>query len=358
MLDIPVPLLESICFTLGAKPAGRLATVSKALATILSKDAFWHQLSMHTWPAETLAPSIPGLQVRSFYPTWRARVADTNRRGAWRAWRPTDSIWRWKHNCNRRFYCGRATLLALDEIESDLCIFFHAVTNMPDLRPAAGSSIYAVEARPNGGFHVKSRLPRPQCAVLRRSGSEQKGILKWKITDFSPGNLYAFAFATESESGNSDYPLLPFLDLREAGIPAQTSQSSLGSGESSPASAPEQPSTGAAALAVASQFFQSVANAGTSAAQTLVSSGATAASTGMAWAAGRGSVVGGSRALAALRWIADRAGPPMYVAPTHVEQPELDSQPLRMVAETLLQGDRTGRPNAEVPPEDFWPVQR
>jgi len=270
-----------------------------------------------------------------------------------------DDVWQWKRNSNRRFYCGRATLVALDEIAGDLCIFFHAVTNMSDLRPAAGSSMYAVEGRPSGRFHINFKLPRPECVLTRRSASEQKGVLKWKISDFSPGNVYAFVYATDiGDPNDSDYPLVPILDLQESNGSTETSRAPSRSSEVSPRDSPELLSAGSAALAVASQLFQSVANAGTPAAHSVVTASATAASASMAWASGQGAIVGGSRALMAMRAVADRSGPLMYVPPTHIEQPELDSQPLRMVAEILLQGRGAARQVGDIPPENFWLRQR
>jgi len=220
--SVAEPLWKCILLSAGPAAAARVAVVDHAHGSSARKDDLWVSFSKLLWPEATLPPRVQE------YSSARCLVADGNRLAAWRAWRPEcvpgQCTWTWKSNYpqSQRFYCGRATLLAVDEAAGDLVAFVHAVSNFSDLRRASTSCIYRVR-RPDwedfgrGGaasrLTAHSQLPAPRCLPLRSTRREEKAVLRWPAAEFEPGFVYVFAFASSGWNGRSDYRLVPLVDL-------------------------------------------------------------------------------------------------------------------------------------------------
>jgi len=214
---LPQPILRTIHIFAGAVAAARaaIATADSFGLPVRSED-FWVTLSQHLWPAATLPPQT------CCYETARSLVADGNRGGAWRAWRPQQSAWTWKANGAHRFYCGRATLLALDERDEMLHVFVHAVCSYPDLRYAATSCMFEATQLNWESFvandqatrlHVSRKLASPKSTSFHQSAREDRASLRWPASEFRAGFVYVFAYA--SQYPHSDYRMVRLLDLTD-----------------------------------------------------------------------------------------------------------------------------------------------
>lgn len=215
---IDFSLLDGVFIMVGPVTLAHLDASCRWCHTLLQGDALWERLAKLIWPMETIQPVL-----HKDYPTARSLVSDRNRLGAHQAWRlgpaQGQGRWHWKYNDNSRFYSGQATLAVLDVRGGCFSLYIHAQSNMPDLRPPNTSSIYEVPVA-NADWHdlpcsyPLRRLPTPDFESEISSPREQKGILRWKASHFSPGCSYAFAYATHNQRPQtSDYPLVPLFTL-------------------------------------------------------------------------------------------------------------------------------------------------
>lgn len=229
LADMSTDILKQVLFHAGPKCAARVSQADLQFLELCAKDCLWDDLSRVLWPPETLPPLS---QITMTYESARDLVKDGNRQGAWISWVPkADLSWQWKYNDRNsygRFYAGKITQIAIDDIAGHVCFYVHAVSNYPDLRPACTSSLYKVSFNePNfesrvtdGGIFDNGfkRLPNPQhktihqrCGVNSNGHAiagliEEKVILKWSLEDFSIGQMYAFFYATSSNlPEHSDY---------------------------------------------------------------------------------------------------------------------------------------------------------
>jgi len=224
LLDFP--LLDGVFIMVGPLALAHLDASCRWCHTLLQGDALWERLAKLIWPMETILPVL-----HRHYPTARSLVSDRNRRGAHQAWRLPPSQgqgrWHWKFNDVSRFYSGQATLAVLDVVRGCFCLHIHAQSNMPDLRPPHTSNIYEAPFV-NADWHdlpcscPLRRLPFPEFQSEISSPREQKGILRWQASHFSPGCSYAFAYATQNQRPQtSDYPLVPLFTLSPVSDPEE-----------------------------------------------------------------------------------------------------------------------------------------